>query len=248
MRQRTSSAIAFLIAIGATATAHAGWSELVNKISDKVASGGAGTATVLSNDDVIAGLKEALANGTRRAVDALGRPDGYLRRPEVHIPLPDSLATIAKGMRGLGQGRYADQLETTLNRAAERAVPEAAPVFADAVRNMNLEDARRILKGPDDAATKYFRKTGGKRLYARMRPLVSEATDAGEVSSAYKQLQAKAGMAAKLLGLKAPDLDGYVTNKALDGLFLLIAAEEKRIRENPAARTTELLKRVFGAR
>lgn len=250
MRIPTSSILFFAIAFGTAWPAHAGWSDLVNKISGAVGAPGATGVggTALSDGDVIAGLKEALAKGTRSAVSALGRPDGYLGRPQVRIPLPGGLATVANGMRRLGQGRYADQLETTLNRAAERAVPEAAPIFANAVRNMNLDDARRILNGPDDAATRYFRKVGGKRLFARMRPIVSDATDAAGVSGAYKQLQTKAGIATQLLGMKTPDLDSYVTNKALDGLFLMIAAEEKRIRKNPAARTTELLKRVFGAR
>ena len=198
----------------------------------------------LSNDDIVGGLKEALAQGTRSAVKRLGREDGYFGDPKVKIPLPGRLSSVEKALRLVGQARYADEFVLSMNRAAERAVPEASAVFGSAIREMTLEDAKKILDGPDDAATQSFRRVGEVDLRERMMPIVSEATSALGATSAYKKLIDKAGPAAQLAG-SSLNLDRYVTNVALNGLFKLIAAEEKRIRENPVARTTELMKKVF---
>ncbi|MCP5152394.1 MAG: DUF4197 domain-containing protein [Chromatiales bacterium] len=208
---------------------------------------GAAAAGALTDSEVVSGLKEALAQGAERAVSELGRGDGFLGNPSVRIPIPESLRPVEKALRTFGQGRYADELVTTMNRAAEGAVPQAGPILGDAIREMTVEDAQRILSGPDDAATQYFRKVGDKRLTAALRPLVEQATSRAGVTAAYKGAIGKAGPAAGLLAQQAPDLDGYVTDKALDGLFAMIAAEEKRIRSNPLARGTDLLKKVFGA-
>jgi hypothetical protein len=134
-----------------------------------------------------------------------------------------------------------------MNHAAERAVPEAAVIFGAAIRNMSIEDAQEILTGPDDAATQYFRTSTQAELTERMRPVVEEATAQTGVTSAYKNMTARAGGMTSLLPSDATDLDGYVTSKTLDGLFVMIAEEEKKIRENPLARSTDLLKKVFGA-
>lgn len=229
------------------APAQAGWLEDLMKQWQKPQSPAATVAAVLSDEEVVKGLKEALSKGARQAIADLGRDGGYLNNLDVRIPMPDELHRVEKLMRQLGQDKYADQFVATLNHAAEKAVPEAAVIFADAISQMTLADARSILKGPDDAATQYFRKTSEARLKERFRPIVQAATDQAGVTSSYKKLMQKAGPAAQLLGVGTTDLDGYVENKAVDGLFKMIAAEEKRIRQDPLSRTTDLLKKVFGS-
>lgn len=209
--------------------------------------GSAASSAALSNEDITGGLKEALANGAQSAVNALGRSGGYLNNSAVKIPLPDKLQSVGKVLKAVGQERYVDEFVQTMNSAAESAVPEAGAILGDAIRQMSVADARAILDGPQDAATQYFRRVGEERLTGKLRPIVSDATSRAGVTSSYKNLIGQAGSAAALIDTDAMDLDGYVTTKALDGLFLMIAAEEKRIRENPVARTSELLKKVFGA-
>lgn len=234
--------------------AHAGWlDDLKRKLGEfqsapaaGAAPGGALAAT-LSDEEVARALKEALARGTQQAVASLGRDGGYLNNLDVRIPLPESLRKVEKLLRGIGQGQYADQFVASLNQAAEKAAPEAAAIFADAITRMSLADAQTLLKGPEDAATQYFRKTSEARLRERFQPIVQAATDQAGVTAAYKKLIQKAGPAARLLGEDAGDLDGYVESRAIDGLFKMIAAEEKRIRQDPLARGTELLKKVFGS-
>lgn len=234
-------------------TAHAGWLEELRKQWEAVqsapsasATAGAATAT-LSEEEVVRGLKEALSKGTGLAIAQLGRDGGFLNNLDVKIPLPDELRRVDRVLRSLGRDKYADQFVATLNHAAEKAVPEAAAIFAEALAQMTLADARAILKGPDDAATQYFRKTSEARLKERFLPIVKGATDQAGVTAAYKKLMQKAGPAARFIGADATDLDGYVNGKAVDGLFKMIAAEEKRIRQDPLARTTELLRKVFGS-
>jgi len=211
--------------------------------------GGSGSAessgTSLGSAEIGRGLKEALSRGAQRAVESLGRPDGFLGNAKVKIPMPGALSSIESALRAIGQDRYADQFVETLNRAAERAVPEAASIFGDAIRSMSWEDARRILQGPDNAATEYLKKVGSERLLARFRPIVEQATSSVGLTSAYKQLTGKAGFAGRLLGKDSVDLDGYVTGKAVDGLFTVVSEEEARIRRDPTARVTDLLKKVF---
>ena len=230
--------------------AHAAdWKKLLDQVTGSEGSStitGAAAASALSNDEVIGGLKEALAKGAESAVSNLGRRDGFLGNTAVKIPLPESLKSVDSVLRSLGQGRYSDEVIETMNRAAESAVPEAGPILGDAIRSMSIEQSREILNGPDDAATQYFRKVGEDRLTARLRPIVESATSQAGVTSAYKNALDRAGPASALLDTDSLDLDQYVTGKTLDGLFLMIAAEEKRIRENPVARSTDLLKKVFG--
>lgn len=201
----------------------------------------------LPTSDIAAGLKEALARGTTHAIETLGRADGFWGNPAVRIPLPEPLQKTETLLRSLGQGKKVDAFQLSLNRAAERAVPEVADIFGDAIRAMTLDDARAILAGPPDAATQYFRRVAGERLAQRIRPIVADATGRVGVTRKYKAL---AGGPFGALGGTggALDLDGYVTGKTLDGLFATIAEQEKEIRQNPAARTSELLKRVFGRR
>jgi hypothetical protein len=193
------------------------------------------------------GLKDALAKGVEHAVGSLGHENGFLKDLSVKIPLPDSLKQVESSLRMLRQDKLAEDFITTMNRAAEKAVPEAAAVLGDSVRQLTLTDAKAILTGTNNAATQYFRRTSETHLYERFHPIVAKATEQVGVTSVYKKMMDKASFAGSFLSSDAGDLDAYITHKALDGLFVKIADEEKRIRENPAARTTDLLQKVFGA-
>ena len=195
---------------------------------------------------MIGGLKEALAQGVQSAIQTLGKQDGFLSNDLVKIPIPKSLQTIEKTMRRLGQGHVADNFIESMNHAAEAAVPAAATVFSDAVKSMSISDAKSILQGGDNAATEYFRQRSEEDLRARFTPIVKQATDQVGVTSKYKALTGNLGMMSGLVDTSGLDVDNYVTEKALDGLFQMIAIEEKKIRDNPVARTTDLLKKVFG--
>lgn len=201
----------------------------------------------LSNDEMIAGLKEALVKGTKAAVNQLGKEDGFLGNMDVKIPMPGMLRTVESSLRSMGQDAMADQFIETMNRAAEKAVPVAADVFADSVGKMTIEDARGILTGPDDAATQYFRRTTSDSLREKFLPIVKQATDSVGLTAAYKAMIGQLGPLAGFMDTGSLDLDGYVTDQAMDGLFFMVAAEEKKIRENPVARTTDLLQKVFGS-
>ena len=205
----------------------------------------------LSNQEIAGGLKEALAKGVERAVAMLGKEDGFLQDAAVKVPMPENLQKIERTLRTLRQDKLADEFVTTMNRAAEKAVPEAAAVLGDSIKQMTLDDAKTILTGTNNAATEYFRRTSQTNLYERFLPIVQKATEQTGVTSTYKTMMAKASFggfsAGALLGQDAVNLDGYVTRKTLDGLFLKIGQEEQRIRENPVARTTDLLQKVFGA-
>ncbi|MEO8626650.1 MAG: DUF4197 domain-containing protein [Betaproteobacteria bacterium] len=200
----------------------------------------------LSNKEASKGLREALIEGARKAADELGKPDGFLGNAKVKIPLPSSLQRMESVMRNVGMGKQADDLVTTMNRAAEAAVPEAKPLLIAAVKRMTLQDAKGILSGPDDAATEYFRKITSDALTARFLPIVKQATSKVKLAETYNNF---AGMASSfgLLDKKNANLDTYVTQKALDGLFLMMAEEEKTIRTNPVGAATDIVKKVFGA-
>jgi hypothetical protein len=201
----------------------------------------------LTEEQLTSGLKEALATGIQYAVTNLAQPGGFLSNTLVRVPMPESLKPIEKGVRALKQDYLADQFIATMNQAAELAVAETGNILADAVRALTVEDARRLINGSDDAATQFFRKTSGTKVQERMLPIVKSATAKVQVTSSYQKLVAQAGAAARLFGKDPKDLDVdlYVTEKAADGLFKMIAEQEKNIRQNPAARTTELLRRIF---
>jgi hypothetical protein len=210
----------------------------------------------LSEEQLTAGLKEALAKGVERSVSALGQVNGFLDDSAVRIPVPESLQWAEKAVRAAGQDKLADQFVLTMNRAAETAVAEAGGVLADAVRQMTIADAQRILSSTETAATEYFERTSRTNLQARMLPIIQRATEQTGVTAHYKRLLDRAGLGGlsglgaltrSLLGPDDIDIDHYVTRKAIDGLFVKIAEEERRIRSDPAARTTELLQKVFGA-
>lgn len=204
-------------------------------------------AGALSDDQMVAGLKEALDQGTQFAVKRLGRDGGFLKNKNVRIPMPESLSWAESSLRTLGQDQLADDFIASMNHAAERAVPEAAAIFGESIKQMSVEDAKGILTGPDDAATQYFRRTAEDALTEKMRPIVEEATASAGVTSAYKDMMSKAGGMTSMLSGSSTDLDGYVTDQTLDGLFFMVAKQEKKIRKDPLARSTELLQQVFGA-
>ena len=203
-------------------------------------------AGVPDKNTTVQGLKEALSRGAAAAVDTLGKPDGFLGNPSVKIPLPEKVRDAEKMLRRLGGGKYADQLVETMNRAAESAVVEAKPILWQSIKQMSITDAGSILQGPDDAATQYFRKTTRDPLSGRLRPLIEAATAKVGVARQYEKFASKASQLG-LLDEKDADLDAYITDKALEGLFLMIAAEEKAIRKDPVGTGSAILKKVFGA-
>jgi hypothetical protein len=200
----------------------------------------------LSSDQETQGIKEALGKGLQHAVSTLGQPGGFLTNLNVKIPLPDKLQLIEKGLRAIGEGQYADQCINTMNQAAEQAVPAAADVFANGLKNMSVDDAKGILSGPQDAATQFFRKATESELTKKFSPIVQEAMTKCGTTAAYQQVLEKAKGVSPFFSNPSFDLNAYVTGKAMDGLFKVVAEEEKRIRENPIARSTDLLKSVFG--
>jgi len=209
-----------------------------------------GQQSSLDNNTIVKGLKEALATGTERAVKEVARPDGYFGNQLIKILLPDRLQQAANLLGTIGYQQQVDELVLSMNRSAEKAAPRAAGFFGDAIRQMTLEDANAILNGGDTAATKYFEKTTRSRLFDDFKPTVSTSMDQVGTVRAYKNMvgtYASSPMAA-LAGLPSMDLDAYVTAKALDGLFRMVGEEEKKIRTNPAAQTTELLRKVFGSK
>jgi hypothetical protein len=211
----------------------------------------AASAHALSFNDITGqeaggGLKEALTQGAGKAVDLLGRNDGFLGNPKVKIPLPGYMEKAEGLMRGLGMGKQADELITAMNRAAEAAVPEAKKLLVDAVKQMSVEDAKGILTGGNDAGTQYFKRKTAEPLGQKFLPIVRKAIDKVKLKDTYEKF-AKKGAKFGLVKEKDTQLENYVTEKALDGLYLMIAEEEKAIRENPVGAAGNLAKKVFGA-
>jgi hypothetical protein len=200
----------------------------------------------ITNQDATAGLREALVKGSQVAVEALGKQDGFFGNGKVKIPLPESAQKVEKVMRQFGMGKQADELILTLNRAAEAAVPEAKALLVDSVKKMSVQDAKGTLTGGQDSATQYFKRTTSDQLRAKFLPIVKKATEKVQLANKYEEY---AGKAAKFGLIKKDDanLDTYVTQKALDGLFVMVAEEEAKIRQNPAAAASNVLKKVFGA-
>ena len=200
----------------------------------------------ISGKDASGGLKEALTQGAGKAVEMLGRQDGFLGNPKVKIPLPESVQKVEGLMRGLGMGKQADELVTAMNRAAEAAVPQAKTLLVNSIKQMSVEDAKGILSGGEDSATQYFRRTTSGPMAEKFKPVVKTAMAKVKLAEKYDQL---AGKAAKFGLVREQDthLENYVTQKTLDGLYLMIADEEKAIRKDPAGAAGNLAKKVFGA-
>lgn len=200
----------------------------------------------LSTKDTASGLKEALTKGAEVAVGQLGKTNGFLGDARVKIPLPESAQAVEKAMRTFGMKKQADKLIETMNRAAEMAVVEAKPILTNAVKSMSFDDARGILTGGDDAATQYFKRTTSEAIGAKFLPVVKKSTAKVKLAEQYNTYAGKAAQFG-LMDKKDADLDSYVTQKALDGLFLMIAEQEKAIRKDPIGTGSSLLKKVFGS-
>ena len=200
----------------------------------------------LTNKEASGGLKEALTQGVGKAVSTLGSADGFLGNKEVKIPLPSSLKKIEKGMKMMGMGKQSDELILKMNRAAEAAVPEAKTLLVDSIKKMSVDDAKAILTGPKDAATQYFKRTTSDQMAAKFLPIVEKATANVQLADTYNKY---AEMGSKFGAIKKEDANSnqYVTRKALDGVYLMIAKEEAAIRQDPVGQASGLLKKVFGA-
>ena len=223
-------------------------SDMLKRLEGLGSGGGSQSPSVasgLTQGEMDQGIRDALSKGVEVAVEQLGRQGGYLNDPQVRIPLPGYLQKVEGMLRSLGQDGLADEFVGTMNHAAEQAVPEATDVFLGAIKRMSLDDVRGIVQGPNDAATAYLRRSSSEELTTRFRPIVESATDKVGVTVAYKQMMDRAGPMAQMV-VGDTDLDGYITDKALDGLFIKVAEQEKLIRTEPYARTTDLLKKVFG--
>ena len=217
------------------------------KTSVKESDASEAVSSALSNEDIVAGLKQALTKGASYAVDHLGKADGFLKNTAVKIPMPDKLSKVESILRKAGKEKYADEFVTTMNRAAESAVPLTRDIIKQGVADMSITDAKTILTGPDDAATQYLKKSGSDKLKSKILPIVKQATSKAGVTKVYKTMYGKLGFAGKYIDLEDYNVDNYVTNKTMQGLFLMIAEEEKKIRDNPAERTTDILRNVFGS-
>jgi hypothetical protein len=236
--------IAFMALVGivGTGASHAGMEELFKSLKDAV-----GVGSGLSEDKIVAGLKEALKLGSENAVKSVSRAGGYYENPTVKILLPDSVRKTEKYIRAAGLGPHLDEFEKSMNQAAEQAAPQAKPIFWDAIKQINFGDAKKILDGRENEATLYFQEKTEGSLHQIFKPIVHETMSKAGVTRKYQELDAQVRSIPFVGGFRF-DLDDYVTKGALKGLFAMLAEEEKKIRQNPAARVTEILKEVFGKR
>lgn len=245
---RFLAVILSLLLLTTCAMAQSPLDQLLNKATGKPAPSDSPASkpatTSLSTDKITAGLKEALQISTTKAVDLTGRPGGFLQNEAIKIPLPDKLRTAARGLRLVGMGPQLDELEVGMNRAAERAAPQAKQIFFNALMKMSIDDARRILTGNPTAATDYFRNASSADLATAFQPIVHTAMQNVGVIQQFSRITQNSIAAP---ALQKFDLDGYVVGKTLDGLFYMLGQQEKQIRSNPAAQTTTLLKQVFGS-
>ena len=205
-----------------------------------------GSSTPLTTAEVAQGLKEALIKGISTGSDLVSQVDGYFKNPEIKIPFPPEVKKVEDRLRQLGLGNEVDKFVMTLNRGAEDAAKEAKPIFIEAIRAMTIQDAWSILKGEPDAATQYLKRTTSGLLKEKFKPVIQSSLNKvnatkyyGEIVTRYNQIP--------FVQKVNPDLDDYATDRAIEGLFSMIAKEEKNIRQNPVARTTEILRRVFGS-
>jgi hypothetical protein len=207
---------------------------------------GAVSLADLTNKDATTGLKEALAKGSQVAVQKLGAENGFFGNDKVKIPLPESMQKIESMMRSFGMGKQADELSLRMNRAAEAAVPEAKALLVNAIKQMSVDDAKGILSGGNDAATQYFKRTTSDAMTGKFLPIVKKAMEKVKLADAYNTY---AERGAKFGLVKSEDvrIENYITRKTLDGLFVMIAEEEKAIRADPVGQTSSILKKVFGA-
>jgi hypothetical protein len=229
-----------LLATAGIQQIHAGIGDFFKSAKESVGMGGG-----LSESKIIDGLKEALQIGTGNAVTAVSKVGGYADNPKIRIPLPDAVEKVEGVLRAAGYGPQLDAFELSMNQAAEAAAPEAKSIFWDAIKGMGVEDAKKILEGRDNEATLYFKDKTYDRLSKTFEPIVHESMSTVGVTRKFQELDDKA-RSMPFVGGFGFDLDEYVTEGSLDGLFFMVGEEEKKIRQDPAARVTDLLKDVFG--
>ena len=215
----------------------------LKSIKDKAI--GISAAKGLTDSEIAAGLKEALTIGSVNASSMLNQVDGFNNNPRVRIPFPEEVQQVSSKLRQMGFGAKVDEFEVTLNRAAEQAAKEAAPIFVSAVKAMSFDEARKILTGSDNAATVYLQNTTNEQLYDSFIPHVTKALNATQATARWEELTTLYNKV-PLVNKAETDLSRYTTNKALSGLFVIVADEELKIRQDPSARVNDVLKRVFG--
>jgi hypothetical protein len=236
----TASIYSLLFFCMLTFPARAGFQDIVKDALNTIKGGDS-----VSSDEIIRGLKQALEIGTASAVKTVSTANGYYMNPDIKILLPEDVQKAEKYIRAAGFGNQVDEFELSMNRAAERAAPEAKAIFVDAIKQMTFDDAKKILDGADNAATVYFKDKTSDRLAQIFKPIVNRSMSEVGATQAYQHLNNNVKKV-PFVDTFSFDLDQYVTDEALDGLFVMLAREEKRIREDPAARVTDLLKKVFG--
>lgn len=244
---KTKAAAFFLFA---TITANLNGQNLINQATNAInnaTQNAGGRGSNLSNDEIVKGLREALDIGSKNASGSAAKPDGFLKNNLIKIPFPKEAKVVETKARQFGMGSQVDRFVTTMNRAAEEASKEAAPVFVQAIKTMTITDGVNILKGGDNAATTYLKGKTSTELTNKFSPIVKKAIQKVELTKYWKPLITAYN---KIPGVKKqnPDLDRYVTEKTLEGLFTLLAQEEAKIRKDPMAQVTDLLRRVFGGR
>lgn len=237
-----SLVLTLLLLICSAAASRAAFFEDLTKTLDQSGSSAGG----LDDATIASGLKEALATGTSRAVTSVSRQDGYFSNPLVKILLPEKLRSAADLLGKFGYQREVDDFVLSMNRAAEKAAPKATEHFVSALKAMTFDDSRKILQGGNTSATEYFKKKTGDKIFASFKPVVSESMKNVGVAQSYNRMAENFQTIPFAGSLGAPDLDNYITTKAVDGLFSMLGEEEKKIRTDPLARGTDLLKKVFG--
>jgi hypothetical protein len=229
----------FVIALSIVAiTANAQLSGVVNKVLN--------SASGISEKDAVEGIKEALSKGTEGAVKVVSITDGYFKNAEIKIPFPKEAQIVATKLRQIGMGKQVDQFILSMNRAAEKAAKEATPIFITAIKNMTITDALNIVKGNNDAATLYLKKNSSSELNTKFQPVIKASLDKVDATKYWGDL-IRAYNKIPMVEKKNPNLSAYVTGKAIDGLFVMVAKEELKIRKDPVARTSDILKKVFGS-
>jgi len=236
-------------------SAHSGWQDSILKQAGDIMGGDSSSiskaAGSLNNGDISAGLKQALDIGVKKAVDILGKDGGFLKDEAVKILMPEELQKVDQFLRSVGQDEIADEFILSMNNAAEKAVPQVTEIFTDSISKMSITDAKQILTGPDNAATQYFKKNTSQQLQKMIKPHVQNSMAGADVTKYYNSMLGMAkeydkfGLLKRYLGTDEGNLENYVTDKTMSGLFSKIAIQEKAIRNNPAMRTTDLLKKVF---
>lgn len=232
--------LALTIILGACTSAQI--NQTMGDVNKTLGGGGASLTTA----EVAEGLKEALIKGISNGSDLVSQVDGYLKNPEIKIPFPPDVKRVEDKLRQIGLGSEVDKFIMTLNHGAEDAAKEAKPIFITAIKSMTVQDAWGILKGQNDAATQYLKRTTSAQLKEKFKPVIQNSLNKVNATKYYRDIITRYNQI-PLVTKANPDLDDYATDRAIEGLFLMIAKEEKNIRANPGARTTELLKRVFAA-